>query len=547
MHSDDLEPLKARGAEIYRQYVELKSQPGGRLLGLCPFHGEKTPSFTVFADGGWKCFGCDLAGDVFAFVRRIDGCTFPEAKQRVGERLGLVQSHNGAQSNGRPANPPAAQVEQAAKAEAEPRPVAWYPYVDEAGELLFEVVRFEPGRNGKSKDFRQRRPDGKGGWIPSLDDVRRPLYRLPKVLASAAVFVVEGEKDVQTLEALGNLVATTNAGGSSQAWRDEWTEALRGKTVTIIPDKDEPGARHAAKVRDALTGAAALVAVLELPGPCKDVTEWVAAGGTKDELHRLTREAVDRARAESMPWWERVGSLDDLKYKPVEYAVGGLIPLGSLCMMAGKPGAYKSFVALDLARCIAEGRAFAGAYGCTAREVMYIDLENPQNIVASRKKTLGIGKVPKLRYLGRWSEVRFAGIDSQDIRDYAKAVKPVLFFDSLIRFHSSDENDNSEMGRVMACFMELAALGATVIVLHHAAKGEGKGARGAIEIEAAPDVSYQFDRLAESQVKIKGTKNRLAPEVTFELELQQGGFRLLTATEIAQPDDEAAGLWDANG
>jgi hypothetical protein len=51
-----------------------------------------------------------------------------------------------------------------------------YDYVGEAGELLYQVVRYEP------KDFRQRRPDGKGGWISNLDGIQRVLYRLPEVI-----------------------------------------------------------------------------------------------------------------------------------------------------------------------------------------------------------------------------------------------------------------------------------------------------------------------------------------------------------------------------
>ncbi len=68
-----------------------------------------------------------------------------------------------------------------------------YDYKDESGVLLYQNVRFEP------KDFRQRRSDGKGGWVWNLNGVRRVLYRLPELLAPTIsrnewVFFCEGEK-----------------------------------------------------------------------------------------------------------------------------------------------------------------------------------------------------------------------------------------------------------------------------------------------------------------------------------------------------------------
>src|SRR5258708_1040416 len=92
--------------------------------------------------------------------------------------------------------------------------VAPYDYLTQDGDLLFQVVRFHP------KDFRQRRPDGNGGWTYSLNGVRRVPYRLPELLGAdkeQCVFVCEGEKDVERLRTL-ELVATTCAMGAGK-WR----------------------------------------------------------------------------------------------------------------------------------------------------------------------------------------------------------------------------------------------------------------------------------------------------------------------------------------
>ena len=154
------------------------------------------------------------------------------------------------------------------------RIVATYNYTDAAGELLFQVLRFEP------KDFRQRRPDGRGGWIWKKGE--QVLYRLPEVLEAAIVFVVEGEKDAESLRARG-FVGTTNAGGAKAPWLPQYTEALRGREVILIPDADEPGRRRVLRIARALLGVAARIIVLELDG-AKDISEWFEQGHSETYL-----------------------------------------------------------------------------------------------------------------------------------------------------------------------------------------------------------------------------------------------------------------------
>lgn len=123
---------------------------------------------------------------------------------------------------------------------------AVYDYVDEDGKLLFQVLRTV------DKQFRQRRPDpsAKSGWVWNIEGVRRVPYRLPKVLEAVqegrTIFVVEGERDVRSIEAQGE-VATCNPGGAGK-WRGEYDQHFAGAHVVIVADKDEPGQRHARKV-----------------------------------------------------------------------------------------------------------------------------------------------------------------------------------------------------------------------------------------------------------------------------------------------------------
>src|SRR3954451_17196714 len=75
--------------DVVGETVQLR-KAGTTYKGLCPFHGEKTPSFTVTPSrDSWKCFGCGLGGDVFSFVMQRDGVAFPEALRTLAAKAGV--------------------------------------------------------------------------------------------------------------------------------------------------------------------------------------------------------------------------------------------------------------------------------------------------------------------------------------------------------------------------------------------------------------------------------------------------------------------------
>jgi DNA primase len=75
---------------IIGDYIKLKKAGAQNFSGLCPFHGEKTPSFSVHATRQfYHCFGCGVSGDVFSFVQKIENITFPEAVRQVAQKLGI--------------------------------------------------------------------------------------------------------------------------------------------------------------------------------------------------------------------------------------------------------------------------------------------------------------------------------------------------------------------------------------------------------------------------------------------------------------------------
>jgi DNA primase len=83
--------LQADIVRIVGDYVKLKKAGAQNYSGLCPFHNEKTPSFSVHATRQFfHCFGCGVSGDVFSFVQKIENVTFPEAVRAVAQKLGIA-------------------------------------------------------------------------------------------------------------------------------------------------------------------------------------------------------------------------------------------------------------------------------------------------------------------------------------------------------------------------------------------------------------------------------------------------------------------------
>ena len=201
-----------------------------------------------------------------------------------------------------------------------------YSYTDEEGRELFQVVRlhYKDGKSGKT--FRQRMyapgdpKANRQGYVNSVPAEIRDvtLYRLPQVIRAIAdgkpVFVVEGEKDVETLERLGH-VATCNPGGAGK-WREGYSERLAGADVIILPDNDGKGndytgQNHAYDVALKLQGIAKRVRLVDIREACPelpekgDISDMVQLMGDVDAMDALARQvaATRDFDPEAVPFW----------------------------------------------------------------------------------------------------------------------------------------------------------------------------------------------------------------------------------------------------
>ena len=221
--------------------------------------------------GRWFDHEQNIGGGVLDLILREQGGTKAEARNWLKQRGHLTDD----------------------KPRQYRRIVQAYRYTDEAGNLLFEACRMEP------KSFRQRQPDGRGGWNWSVKGVRQVPYRLPELVNAkdgATVYIVEGEKDADRLAGIG-LTATTNAGGAGK-WRAEFADHFPGKRVAILPDNDTAGRDHARKVLTSLRTKGIDVKIIDLPDlPDKgDVSDWIDKGGNVEALQRLYDEAQDQPK-----------------------------------------------------------------------------------------------------------------------------------------------------------------------------------------------------------------------------------------------------------
>ena len=265
---------KAITTEEFVARLQGVRRSGSGYLAQCPAHDDATPSLSIRE-------GAD--GRVLVYCH--GGCETPAICAAMGLSLADLMPPAASQGNGN------------GKLDV----IATYDYLDEEGRLLYQVCRLAP------KSFRQRRPDGDGAWSWNLGNVSRVLYHLPGVIETAkggrkAILVVEGEKDVEALKRLG-VVATCNSGGAGK-WRAEFSEALVGaKLVVVLPDHDKPGRDHARQVAESLARAGVEHVIVELPGLAEkgDVSDWLAAGGTKEGLEQLVKEALLAPPAESEP------------------------------------------------------------------------------------------------------------------------------------------------------------------------------------------------------------------------------------------------------
>lgn len=275
---DCLDICRINGVEI--------GDNGRNIICPLPEHDDNDASFGLFDDNKrFKCFGCNMAGtaiDLHAALNRMS------AKDAVADLLGKDTSGYVLASVKTKKKP-------ARQTKTEKRP-----YVRPAGGIEYEYadnlkkVRYL--KNGKKIFAWCHCEDGK--WYWGRGGVNPGLFvRGGKIEPGCTVYLVEGEKDVLTLESLG-LLGVSKPGTTDQ-WNDEWIEQLKDCDIIVVPDNDMTGKAFAEESIIALRLHAARWKVVVLPDlPDKgDITDWINDGNTAATFaHECNRIMFESSR-----------------------------------------------------------------------------------------------------------------------------------------------------------------------------------------------------------------------------------------------------------
>ena len=353
---------------------------------------------------------------------------------------------------------------------ATPRQIAdSYPYVDESGKLLFECVRFSP------KGFAQRRPDGNGGWVWNLNGTRRVLYRLPQLCdatkAGGTVYLVEGEKDVSAIERLG-LTATCNPMGAGK-WRDEYAQQLRGASVVVVADDDDPGRKHAHQAATSLTAAGIDTKLVELwprANSYRDAADWAAvarSSAEREQAKALLADIVERtppftpatATTDTMPAI-RVVSARDICLLPdppeTDELLGPLCRRGQRLLIGADTGHGKTTAMCQAIKAVLYGETFLDWTGVGGDgKALVIDAEQGIRTIKKRLRETGLDASERVDYI-RVPDGLALDSDEQEIAEIEAVIAAggysFVGADPLYKLHRGESNDERPMVDLMRRF-----------------------------------------------------------------------------------------------
>ena len=479
--------FKSNYKTFFKKYLtNIKKSGGAEYKSICPFHDETNASFNFNNQTGqYFCHGCGKKGDFIHFYGKINGL---DTRRDFGKILKGIADDFGISWE-----------------QKKSRIVKTYDYTDSDDKLLFQVCRMEP------KDFRQRRPDGNGGWIWNLKGIEPVLYRLPEVLKSDETIICEGEKDADNLSILGFTASKCPMG--SGKWKDSYNQALKGKHVILCPDNDNQGREHMARIGTSLNGNTKSLKWLELPDlPSKgDVSDFIATFDDKEQAAERLSILIENAKPYEPPKKvtldDIILSVDQFYQIDVPERQELLFPWlkeDSINLVSGWRGCGKTWLALGVLDAVTRGESF-GPWECK-KSVPCLFLDGEMTVSDDHEridnlKLYSDRKNPLLIYSDAYSNqmgLPRAHLVNDSWRQKMKRIlitrKVKLWVvDNLASLASGlDENTKKDWDPINQWLLELRFAGISTVMLHHVNKDGGQ--RGTSAREDNLDISMKLKK-----------------------------------------------------
>lgn len=308
-------------------------------------------------------------------------------------------------------------------------PVAVYEYYAANKTFLFQMVKYV---NAAGKTMRAYRPNPdwklgdpeKDQWLNEAGGHLEP-YHLPELIGSddnVAIYLCEGERDCDTLEAKG-LIATTNPFGACH-WKEEYSKWLKGRDVIFIPDCDEEGHRHKDKTIPLLGKVKSLTVIdlkPHLPEGKKDVTDFFESGKDLDDLLNIIAGTEPTTKGAEAASPHKSQGLFEILAEPKEETNSIIDPIfqegdKSILIATWKLG--KTLLDTQLALCVSKPNSFLGYSVAESRNVLYVRFELKKSRFKARLHQMVNGVKHKFEKVPRFDLYRGFDLLKQECADW---------------------------------------------------------------------------------------------------------------------------------
>ena len=462
--------------EEFLARLEGVHRTGNQASAICPAHEDNAPSLSVSTGRDGKILlNCHA------------GCTSREIVEALGLTLEDLFTTEKRESGG------LGEI------------VARYNYLDESGRFLYQKTRWK--RQDGKKSFTWSHKDSAGKWQKGRGETAPVLYNLPALSQSPKAYLVEGEKDVETLKAHG-LAAASPPDGAASKWLPQYTEALRGKAVVILEDNDAPGRAFARKAAGELQGAAASVKILDLTQEWDnlkehgDISDVLAMHPGQEKEQLLNLEALEMVTPEYDPepdpeaaaFYDCFRPLEDFQEEEATWLIPGWMPDGQITLLAADGGIGKTTLWCNIITAISSGKTcLLDPEGHTRKPAREAFLTTEDSVRKKLKRKLRMAGADMKNIItpdflaDKTGLLRNLKFSSQEMERFVRHFKPRLcVFDPVQGFIPPEINMGSR-NAMRDCMAPLISLGeecgTTFLIICHTNKRKG---------------AYGRDRIADS-------------------------------------------------